>query len=92
MARITRSRSDSGHIDLVETGTKRKRPANAAMRASLKRRKAESPTPAYESETEEEVLEVEENSDSEREHDESDADDCEALIFSQSKGVSLLYP
>jgi hypothetical protein len=80
MARITRSRSDSTYPDLVETGAKRKRPANAAMRASLKRRKAESPQPVDEFETEEES-EAEENTDSECNHDESDEDDCEATIF-----------
>lgn len=80
MARITRSRSDSSYLELVETGAKRKRPANAAMRASLKRRKAESPQPVDEFETEEES-EAEEITGSERDRDESDDDCCEATIF-----------
>ena len=81
MARITRSRSDTGYTDAVEAGAKRKRPANATIRASLKRRKAESSQAAYESGTdEEEASEAEVNGHSERENDEPDGDDCEAII------------
>jgi len=81
MARITRSRSDTGYTDAVEAGAKRKRPTNATLRASPKRRKAESSQATYESKTdEEEASEVEANGHSEREHDEPDGDDCEAIL------------
>lgn len=79
MARLTRSRSDSAYTDLVEPGTKRKRSANAATRAGLKRRKADSPLSinnAIPEKDEEEASGSRTDEQSEPEHEESDADDC----------------
>lgn len=79
MARLTRSRSDSAYTDLVEPGTKRKRSANAAARAGLKRRKADSPVSIIHTvaeKDEEEASESHNDEESEPEDGESDADDC----------------